>query len=117
MTCPATPLDPGGTPISYLVAFDNTGGLSTGVALVNISAAAESIPVTLRDDHGTIVGNDTIQLPAGAHTSYVFTDRTPAAANIRGTVEFSVSGIGPFSILGLRGTSGQVLTTIPVLRK
>ena len=37
---------------SYLLAFDNTGGVVLGVAVANVSAQAAVIPVVIRDDTG-----------------------------------------------------------------
>ena len=41
-----------GSAKSYILAFDNTNGLATGVAVANSSAASATIPVKLRDDTG-----------------------------------------------------------------
>jgi hypothetical protein len=38
---------------SYLLAFDNTNGVLTGVALANVSTSTANIPVVIRDDTGT----------------------------------------------------------------
>ena len=37
---------------AYVLAFDNTNGIPTGIAVSNASAQAASIPVTVRDDTG-----------------------------------------------------------------
>jgi hypothetical protein len=107
---------------SYLLAFDNTNGLSTGVALANISAQQATVSVTLRDDTGAVIGTNSIVLPAYAHTSFTLTDNYAATANKRGTVEFDSAAAGQISVLGLRaaptGTgSAFAVTTIPVLVK
>ncbi len=78
---------------SYLLAFDNTGGLTLGVALANISAQAASIPVIIRSDDGTVISapGAAISLAGNGHTSFVLADPVlgfPVTANIRGTIEF-----------------------------
>jgi hypothetical protein len=41
---------------SYLLAFDNTGGVVLGVALENVSAQAAEIAVVICDDTGAEIG-------------------------------------------------------------
>jgi hypothetical protein len=107
---------------SYILPFDNTNEVLTGVAIENIAAQAANIPITIRNDAGVQVGMGTIALNALGHTSFVLSDPTtgfPVTANIRGTVEFDTPGFGSsnagqISVLGIRYTGGT-LTTIPVL--
>ena len=102
---------------SYLLAFDNTGGVALGVAVENVSAQSANIPVIVRDDAGTQIATDTISLTANGH--YAFTlvvDRYPGTANKRGTIEFDTPPGGQISVLGLRFTPpNNALTTIPAL--
>jgi hypothetical protein len=104
---------------SYLLAFDNTNGVLTGVALENISSTAANIPVIVRGDAGTQIYATTLALPPFGHTSFVLSTQFSLTSNIRGTVEFDAPGFGttsaqPISVLGIRYTGGT-LTTIPVL--
>jgi len=109
---------------SYLLAFDNTNGVLTGVALENVSSTAANIPVIVRSDTGTEIIATTIALPAFGHTSFVLSTLYPLTANNRGTVEFDTPGFGTgstaasgaqqISVLGIRYTGGT-LTTIPAL--
>lgn len=100
---------------SYILPFDNTNGVLTGVAIENVSAQAASIPVTIRNDAGAIVGSTgTVALNALGHTSFVLSSQFATTANIRGTVEFDTPPNGQISVLGIRYTGGT-LTTIPVL--
>jgi hypothetical protein len=99
---------------SYTLVFDNTNNLATGVALANSSTSQISIPVTLRDDTGAALGTGSISLPAHGHTSFMLTDQFPAAANVRGSVEFD-SGGGPFGVIGIRATATGAYTTIPAM--
>ena len=106
---------------SYLLAFDNTGGLTLGVALANISAQNASIPVIIRDDNGTIISapGTAISMPGNGHTSFVLADPVlgfPVTANLRGTIEFDTPAGGRISVLGLRFTPpNNALTTIPAI--
>ncbi len=105
---------------SYLLAFDNTNTVLTGVAMENVSASAASIPVIIRDDTGTLVATGSIPLPGNSHTSFVLSTELSATANIRGTIEFDTPGFGSatpgrISVLGIRYTPPGTLTTIPAL--
>jgi len=110
---------------SFLVAFDNTRSVSTGVAIANVSASTASVNVTIRNDAGVLIGAGSISLAANGHTSFMLTDRTqgfPVTAGMRGTVEFNAPSGGQISVLGLRANaitngSGFALTTLPVLMR
>ena len=102
------------TASSYLLAFDNTNGVLTGVAIANVSANSSSIPVIIRDDQGNLLSSTFLTLPANGHTSFVLSNATggfPVTANVRGTIEFDAAG-GLISVLGIRYTGGTI-TTIP----
>jgi hypothetical protein len=105
---------------SYVLAFDNTNGVLTGVAIQNLSSFAATIPVIIRDDTGKqIFSGNVPKLNGFGHSSFVLSTQFPATANIRGTMEFdtpnfSSSPPGKISVLGIRYTGGT-LTTIPVL--
>ena len=103
---------------SYLLAFDQTGGVVLGVALANVSAQAANVPVVVRDDSGAQIASGSIALAANGHTSFVLSSQFPATANGRGTIEFDTPGSGRISVLGIRTTplgSSTTLTTIPAL--
>ena len=104
---------------SYLLAFDNTGGLALGVALANVSTQSGNVRVVIRDDAGAQIGTGMLAMPANGHTSFVLSDPTngfPVTANKRGTVEFDTPPNGQISVLGLRFTPpNNALTTIPAL--
>jgi hypothetical protein len=107
---------------SYVLPFDNTGGVGTGVAVANVSTNAASIPVVIRDDTGASIGNGTISLPAQGHVSFMLTDRYVVTANQRGTVEFATPSGGQIAVLGLRAAPTGVgsafsVTTIQVFAK
>ena len=109
---------------SYLLAFDNTGGVVLGVAVANISSQAATIPVIIRDDAGVVLSapGTTLSLAGNGHTSFVLSLQYGFTANKRGTVEFDTPPGGPISVLGIRTTplttpSGTTLTltTVPAL--
>ncbi len=102
---------------SYLLAFDNTGSIATGLAIANLAASAANVGVVIRNDAGAQIGTGTINIPAKGHTSFMLTDAAsgfPATAAKRGTVEFVTPQGGRISALGLRA-SGAAITTLPVL--
>ena len=100
---------------AYILAFDNTGGLTTGVALANISDEPAFVPVLIRDDTGTRVLSTTISLPANGHTSFLLPDKHKVTSGKRGTMEFDTPSEGQISVVGLRAKNDGTLTTIPVL--
>src|SRR5580698_8913928 len=73
---------------TYTLPFDNTGGISTGVALSSTSTSSTAIQVLVQNDAGTTIGTDTITLPGRGHTSFVLGTRYPASRNVRGTIQF-----------------------------
>jgi hypothetical protein len=106
-------------PSAFILAYDNTGGLATGLAISNATAAAENIPVVVRDDSGNELTSATISLLANGHSSFMLTDATqgyPQTAGKRGTVEFDVPSGAALATLGIRA-QGQVITTIPVMAR
>ncbi|MGA2434577.1 MAG: BACON domain-containing protein [Bryobacteraceae bacterium] len=110
------PLD--STPASaYILAFDNTNELATGLALANTWNQPASVPVTVRDDTGAVLGTASIDLAADGHTSFMLTDDYAFTAGKRGTVEFDTPSGGQIAVLGLRATPAGAFTTIPVLAK
>jgi hypothetical protein len=101
----------------YVLAFDDTDGLATGVALANVSNQAANVPVVLRDDTGAQLGTATINLAAHGHTSFILANKYASVAGKRGTVEFRTPAGAQISVLGLRATPTGAVTTIPVLAK
>jgi hypothetical protein len=101
----------------YILPFDNTAPLTTGVAVANLAVQAASVPVIIRDDTGKQIGNPTIPLSALGHTSFMLNDPQlgfPVTNAKRGTIEFDTPSGGQISVLGLRA-NGAALTTLPVL--
>ncbi len=105
---------------AYVIAFDNTNGTNTGLALNAVSAGQVVIPVTVRDDTGTIIATDTITLAANGHSAFTLgTDKYPGAANIRGTIEFDKPTGAQIGALGIRipAVAAHTYTTLPALAK
>jgi hypothetical protein len=103
---------------SYLLAYDNTGGVVLGVAVANVAAQAGTVGIILRDDTGSQIGTGSLPMQSSGHTSFVLSSQFPATANKRGTIEFDTPPGGQISVLGIRTTplSGSTtLTTIPAL--
>jgi hypothetical protein len=105
---------------SYLLAFDNTGGVTLSVAVESVSALPASIGVVIRDDNGVQIGapGASIAVARNGHTSFVVSDQYPVTANQRGTIEFDTPTGGRISVLGIRTTPlgpSKTLTTIPAL--
>ena len=99
---------------SYLLAFDNTGSLATGIAIANIAPESARVPAIIRDDTGARIGAATLTLAALGHTSFMLNQQYAVTAGKRGTVEFDTPLRGQISVLGLRANS-PALTTLPVL--
>jgi hypothetical protein len=105
---------------SYLLAFDNTGGVVLGVAVENVPAQAATIPVVIRDDTGTVISapGATLAVAGNGHYSFVLSTLFPVTAGKRGTIEFDTPAGGQISVLGIRTTplgTTNTLTTIPAL--
>jgi hypothetical protein len=99
---------------AYTLAFDNTGGIATGVALANLVPTPSSISVIIRDDTGTQIGSSTVALPATGHAAFILSERFKDTANRSGTIEFDTPQNGRITVLGLRFPPGGRFTTIPV---
>jgi len=100
---------------SYLLPFDNTNSLTTGMALENTMVTPVAVPVTVRDDAGTVLAAFVLQLDSFGHTSFVLSTQYAVTANHRGTVEFDSPTGARISVLGIRYTPPGTLTTIPAM--
>jgi hypothetical protein len=109
------------SPAAFVLAYDNTNSLATGVALANLTATAANVNVVVRDDTGATLTTGQVPLAANGHASFMLTDPAqgfPATAGKRGTVEFQTANGGRISALGIRAVNAaNVITTIPVLAK
>jgi hypothetical protein len=102
----------------YLLAFDNTNGTATGVAINSVSAQAVNIFTVVRDDKGAQIDSGTIALAANGHSAFTLVaDKFPATANIRGTIEFTTPLGARIGALGIRIPIAHTFTTLPALAK
>jgi hypothetical protein len=104
---------------SFVLVFDNTGGLNTGVALANVGASAASITANIYGDQGNLLQVATINLAGRTQELFMLPDASkgyPITAGKRGMVQFVVPPSGPIAVIGIR-TSGATLTTVPILTK
>ena len=104
-------------PSSFVLVFDNTSGMTTGVALENLAASAANITAIIRDDSGGLLQTVSVNLAARGHTSFLLPSSFPVTSTTRGMVEFIVPAAGKLSVIGLRAKTDGTLTTIPVLTK
>jgi hypothetical protein len=105
---------------AYVLAFDNTNGTNTGIAVNNVSAQAVNVPVTVRDDAGAQIATDILNLAPNGHLAFTLgSDKYPATATIRGTIEFDKPATGQIGVLGIRMPVGAIhtFTTLPALAK
>jgi hypothetical protein len=105
---------------AYIIAFDNTSGTSTGIAMNAVSAQQVNVPVVVRDDTGAQIATDTITLAANGHEAFTLvTQKYPGTANIRGTIEFDTPPGAQIGALGIRIPTGaaHTYTTLPALAK
>jgi hypothetical protein len=104
-------------PAAFVLGFDNTSGLATGLALANVSSQEAKVGVVLRDDTGAVLDTTSISLSARGHTAFVLTTNYSSVKNKRGTVEFDTPPGGQITALGILSTPTGAFTTIPVIVK
>ena len=103
---------------AYLLAFDNTAGTFTGVAMSSTSTKSQplSVGIVIRDDTGAQIASDTIQLPANGLRAFTLAfDKYPETSGLRGTIEFTPPAGEQISVLGIRQPLAGTLTTLPAL--
>lgn len=100
---------------TYLLAFDNTNGYSTGIAVSNTSSQAVSVQVTVRNGAGTTIKSRVLQLAAEGHTSFDLVTNYPETADLIGTLQFTTASAGQISVLGIRVNPQSSFTSIPAL--
>jgi hypothetical protein len=102
----------------YILAFDNTAGTATGVAFNNAGSQTTNVPVVIRDDTGAVIVTETLSLAANGHSAFTLvTDKYPATASIRGTIEFDTPAGGQIGALAFRFPVTHTFTTLPALAK
>ncbi|MDP8990173.1 MAG: SBBP repeat-containing protein [Acidobacteriota bacterium] len=102
----------------YLLAFDNTAGTATGVAVNSVSTQPVDVPVVIRNDAGNQILTDTLHVAANGHSSFTLAkDRYPATANIRGTIEFDTPSGAQIGTLAFRIPTAHTFTALPAIVK
>ena len=101
----------------FVIAFDNTAGTATGIAINSVSSQAVIVPVMVRDDTGTQIATGTLNLAPNGHLAFTLSDKYPGTANIRGTIEFATPPGGQIGALGIRIPIAHTFTTLPALAK
>lgn len=106
------------TASAYILAFDNTAGTATGVAINNGSSQAVNVPVVVRDENGAQIATETFGLAGNGNYAFTMvTDKYPGTAGIRGTIEFDTPPGGQIGALAFRFPAGHTFTTLPALAK
>jgi hypothetical protein len=99
---------------SFTLFYDNRGGYSTGLAVVNGSNTATTVQVSALDMDGNLILSDSIALLALQKVVYSVPDRYPALRDRVGILQFSGSGAA-LSGLGLRFNPGGAFTSTHTL--
>ncbi|MEQ1945554.1 MAG: S53 family peptidase [Bryobacteraceae bacterium] len=99
----------------YTLAFDNTDGLATGLALSNSAAQSVDVTVTVLDQNGAQITQSTIALPARGHKSFVLTDPLPASANQYGSITLAAPQGSQINATAIRANASGAFTGIPML--
>jgi hypothetical protein len=98
-------------------AFDQTGGFTTGLALVSLNSGQVTLTLTFRDEIGNLMLERTVVLDTRHHTSFSFADRYPELAGKKGSLVIvgrsSAIQSGVFAPLGLRFNPTGSFTTVP----
>lgn len=109
------PLSDASTTASTLI-WDDTNFV-TAVSIVNPSAVATVVSISLRDTAGNLIGTSTIPLLANSKTAATLRS-LPGLAGVvgrRGSADFTVAS-GNVAVLGLRA-NGAAITSIPTADK
>ncbi|MCX6594263.1 MAG: hypothetical protein NTZ56_22340 [Acidobacteria bacterium] len=96
----------------FVLAFDNTDGVQTGIAIANISTGG-ALPIIIRDEGGAELLSTTLALGNRAHTAFVLSSLYPITKQKRGTIELRPAANGQLSVLGLRFLPAGAFSTIP----
>ena len=106
----------------FIIAFDNTNGTATGIALNSVSPQAVVVPVIVRNDAGATIATDNLSLAANGHLAFTLGSslagfKYSQTANIRGTLEFDTPVGAQIGALGIRIPIAHTFTTLPALAK
>ncbi|MCC6365508.1 MAG: hypothetical protein IT165_18495 [Bryobacterales bacterium] len=99
----------------FVLPFDNTQSFVSSMALVNTnSTQSRAIAASPRNEDGSALLGDSVNLPPLGHNAFVMSERFPSMAGLRGSVDFA-SPSADFSALGLRFNPGGAFTSLPTL--
>lgn len=104
------------TASGHLLTFDNTKGVQNGVAIANLSPNFVPATVVIKDESGTLMQTNSLNLSARGHTAFLLSSMYPVVNLRRGTIEFRSPEGSQLSVLGLRFNNGP-FTSIPVAVK
>lgn len=105
---------PSSTTGTQVLPFDGTANANAGIAIANITAAAQAIPIEFDDENDAVIATDTLNLGAQNHTSFLLQDHYPALAGHKGMMRLKASSAA-IAVLGIRvGGTGGVSTLFPV---
>jgi hypothetical protein len=88
------------------------------VALNVVSTQPVNTPVVVRDDTGVQIATDSLNLAANGHLAFTLaTDKYPATANLRGTIEFTAPAGAQIGAPGIRVPVAHTSTALPAVAK
>jgi len=96
-----------------LVPYDDANGFVTAIAVVNPTAAAQTISVGFRTVDGLVALDALPPVPAMGHMTFILSQQFPVIAGHRGLAEF-YSATGNISMLSLRFNPTQSDASAPV---
>jgi hypothetical protein len=102
---------------AFYMPYDNSGGVDTGMALVNPSdSQTATVGLIFLDEAGELVLQESLTLKPGEQTSFSLSNKYPALGGKRGTL-YAESSIDYLSALGLRFNlgGGGAFTSLPVM--
>ncbi|MDR3719558.1 MAG: BACON domain-containing carbohydrate-binding protein [Bryobacteraceae bacterium] len=100
---------------SYWLAFDNTNGYSTGLAVSNTTSQTVNVQVSIRNGSGAPVNTRTLSLEPNGHQAFPLAATYSETANLLGTLQFTTPTAGQISVLGIRVNPQGAFTSIPAL--
>ncbi|MCC7154567.1 MAG: hypothetical protein IT161_08335 [Bryobacterales bacterium] len=98
----------------FLLAYDNTKGFTTAMAIANSDTSPISVSATIRDEDDHILGNETFTIGKLSKLTFTLPSRWSSTSNRRGVVEFRATGYGA-SAVGLRFNPGGAFTSFHTL--
>jgi hypothetical protein len=99
----------------FVLPYDNTQGFISSLALANTnSTSARGVTVSPRNEDGSLLIGDSINLPARGQSAFSMPERFPSIVNRRGSADFTSTG-PDFAALGLRFNNNGSFTSLPSL--